>query len=81
MNDHPAMVGSSLLKFAQLRKRQIMKRHFGNSNRCVASAAGFKRSTVYWEGDDAKGGGNGIFTKTEIGESCLSWIAYVVAEK
>jgi SAM-dependent methyltransferase len=43
--------------------------------------AGFKRSTVYWEGDDGKGGGNGIFTPAEHGECCAAFIAYIVAER
>ena len=44
--------------------------------------AGFKRSTVYWEGTDhATGGGNGIFRKATQGEACAGWIAYIAAEK
>ncbi len=44
--------------------------------------AGFKRSTVYWEGTDhATGGGNGIFRKATLGEACAGWIAYIAAEK
>lgn len=43
--------------------------------------AGFARTTVYWEGDDDKGGGNGVFRPQKNGESCPSFIAYVVAEK
>jgi len=42
---------------------------------------GFQDAKVYWEGDDKKGGGNGIFTQTEKGEACDSWIAYVVGIK
>src|SRR5262249_35576632 len=42
--------------------------------------AGFRRSTVYWEGDDGRGGGNGIFKPAERGEACASFIAYIVAE-
>jgi hypothetical protein len=42
---------------------------------------GFSRTTVYWEGDDNKGGGNGIFTPAEHGECCPSFIAYIVAER
>jgi hypothetical protein len=49
--------------------------------RDVLADAGFARSTVYWEGDDNKGGGNGVFTPTEQGEDCASFIAYIVAEK
>ena len=43
--------------------------------------AGFRRSTVYWEGDDGRGGGNGVFTPRKKGESCATFIAYIVAEK
>ena len=43
--------------------------------------AGFRRVTVYWEGDDGKGGGNGEFTPSAEGEADGGWIAYVVAEK
>jgi len=42
---------------------------------------GFKRSHVYWEGTTRAGTGDGVFTRTEKGESCLSWIAYIAAEK
>jgi SAM-dependent methyltransferase len=42
---------------------------------------GFQDSKVYWEGDDKKGGGNGIFSQVEKGEACLSWIAYIVGIK
>jgi SAM-dependent methyltransferase len=43
--------------------------------------AGFERTTVYWEGTDNKGGGNGIFRPSTRGEACEGWIAYIVAEK
>jgi SAM-dependent methyltransferase len=43
--------------------------------------SGFKQTTVYWEGTTRSGGGNGEFTQAETGEACLSWIAYIVAEK
>lgn len=43
--------------------------------------AGFRRSTVYWEGDDGKGGGNGVFRPSTRGEDCASFICYIVAEK
>ncbi len=42
---------------------------------------GFQDTKVYWEGDDKKGGGNGIFSEVEKGEACLSWIAYIVGVK
>lgn len=43
--------------------------------------AGFARSTVYWEGDDGKGGGNGEFAASEVGDPCGSFICYISAEK
>jgi hypothetical protein len=49
--------------------------------RDLLAEAGFRRSTVHWEGDDNKGEGNGIFTATEQGEACASWICYITAEK
>jgi SAM-dependent methyltransferase len=43
--------------------------------------AGFRKATVYWEGEDEDGEGNGEFTPEECGEADLAWIAYIVAEK
>lgn len=43
--------------------------------------AGFARATVYWEGEDDDGEGNGEFTPDGQGVADLAWIAYVVAEK
>lgn len=43
--------------------------------------AGFRKVTVYWEGEDEDGEGNGEFTPNERGEADLAWIAYIVAEK
>jgi len=42
--------------------------------------AGFKKTTVYWEGTTKKGEGDGNFKPSEKGEDCESWIAYIVAE-
>ncbi len=42
---------------------------------------GFKKTHVYWEGTTKKGEGDGNFTRTEKGEECQSWIAYIVSEK
>lgn len=47
----------------------------------LLAEAGFRKSTVHWEGDDGKGGGNGIFRPAEKGDACASWIAYIVAER
>lgn len=43
--------------------------------------AGFSKSTLYWEGEDEDGEGNGEFTPEDRGEADLAWIAYIVAEK
>ncbi len=43
--------------------------------------AGFKKATLYWEGEDEDGEGNGEFTPEAKGEADLAWIAYIVAEK
>ncbi|MGB5344962.1 MAG: class I SAM-dependent methyltransferase [Woeseia sp.] len=43
--------------------------------------AGFRKATVYWEGEDEDGDGNGEFTPSDRGEADLAWIAYIVAEK
>lgn len=47
----------------------------------VLMDAGFRKTTVYWEGDDGKGGGDGVFTATEEGDASLSHICYVTAER
>lgn len=47
----------------------------------VLAEAGFRKSTVYWEGEDEDGEGDGIFTPDEKGQADLAWIAYIVAEK
>jgi len=47
----------------------------------VLEEAGFARSTVYWEGTDDDGEGNGEFTPEAKGEADAGWIAYIVAEK
>ena len=43
--------------------------------------AGFGDVTIYWEGEDEEGEGNGVFTPNDKGEADLAWIAYIVAEK
>lgn len=47
----------------------------------LADEAGFKSTHIYWEGTDEDGEGDGIFSKTENGEECESWVSYLVAEK
>ena len=49
--------------------------------RDLMEEVGFKKTHVYWEGTTRKGEGDGKFKRTEKGESCLSWIAYIAAEK
>ncbi|MEE9552591.1 MAG: class I SAM-dependent methyltransferase [Gammaproteobacteria bacterium] len=46
----------------------------------MLTEAGFK-PTVYWEGTDEDGDGNGVFEPTTEGEADAGWIAYLVAEK
>jgi hypothetical protein len=48
--------------------------------RDLLKEAGFKRSHVYWEGDDGRRG-NGVFTRVEKGGIELVWIAMILAEK
>lgn len=47
----------------------------------LLAEAGFRRSTVYWEGAGADGEGDGIFRATKIAENETAWVAYVVAER
>ena len=35
---------------------------------------------VYWEQSDKKGEGTGVFKKSETGEICGTWIAYLVCQ-
>ncbi|MDH3637238.1 MAG: class I SAM-dependent methyltransferase [Gammaproteobacteria bacterium] len=48
----------------------------------ILANAGFSRIDCYWEGTDEDGeSGNGVFTREERGEHCLSYVAYLVARK
>lgn len=47
----------------------------------LLAEAGFSRSTVYWEGEDEDGEGDGEYKPVQEGEADPAWIAYVVAEK
>lgn len=47
----------------------------------LLTEAGFRNVTVYWEGDDNKGSGNGVFTPSEQGEACPAFICYISGEK
>lgn len=49
--------------------------------RDLLDEVGFKKTHIYWEGTTRSGEGDGKFSRTEQGEACLSWIAYIVAEK
>ncbi|MFI4917629.1 MAG: class I SAM-dependent methyltransferase [Phycisphaerales bacterium JB060] len=48
--------------------------------RDLLAEAGFAKTTVYWEGDDGKGGGDGNFKPATVGDADASWIAYIVNE-
>ncbi len=47
----------------------------------ILAEVGFTKTHIYWEGTTKKGEGDGVFTRTEKGEACQSWIAYIAAEK
>lgn len=49
--------------------------------RDIMQEVGFKKAHVYWEGTAKDGSGDGNFTRVDHGESCQSWIAYIVGEK
>jgi len=49
--------------------------------RDILKDAGFSKVTVYWEGEDEDGEGNGEFTPTEKGDADPAFITYIVAEK
>lgn len=43
--------------------------------------AGFKSATVYWEGEDDEGEGNGEYEPTEEGSADPAYVSYLVATK
>ncbi len=43
--------------------------------------AGFRKTHVYWEGTNRNGEGDGKFVRTNKGEDCQAWVAYIVSEK
>lgn len=47
--------------------------------RDILEEVGFQNTKVYWEGTKRDGSGNGVFSATNVGEPCLSWIAYIVS--
>ncbi len=49
--------------------------------RDLMEEVGLKKVHFFWEGTDDDGEGDGNYTKTEVGENCDSWVAYVVGQK
>ena len=49
--------------------------------RDILKEVGLAETHTYWEGNDENGEGNGVFSKTESGEECESWVAYIVGRK
>ena len=50
--------------------------------RDILKDAGFKKSTIYWEGwDEDEEEGNGIYEPSEKGEADPGWVVYITAEK
>lgn len=47
----------------------------------VLAEAGFSSTTVYLEGDDGKGGGDGDFRPAKHGDADAAFLAYIVAER
>ncbi|MEM7227488.1 MAG: class I SAM-dependent methyltransferase [Planctomycetota bacterium] len=47
----------------------------------LLTEAGFKKITIYWEGTDEDGDGNGEWAATTRGDAAEGWIAYLAAEK
>lgn len=43
--------------------------------------AGFSKVTVYWEGTDKHGEGDGKFKPAAVGEADAAWVCYITAEK
>lgn len=47
----------------------------------LLAEAGYRTSTVYWEGEDDKGEGTGEYEPREVGDADPAFICYIVAEK
>jgi len=48
----------------------------------LLAEAGFRKSTVYWEGtEEDTGEGDGDFQPSDTGDADLAWISYIVAER
>ena len=43
--------------------------------------AGFKMVQSFWEGEDGKGEGNGVFKPTNHAEQCEAWVTYLAAKR
>ncbi len=48
--------------------------------RDLLAEAGFGAVRVYWEGDDGKGGGNGVYRENARGTPDRSYVGYIVCE-
>lgn len=46
----------------------------------ILAEAGFRSSTVYWEGTDEDDEGDGVFTPAETGEADEAFVSYIVAQ-
>jgi len=47
----------------------------------LLAEAGFKKITVYWEGDNRRGGRNRVFRARVVGQACAAFVAHIVVEK
>jgi SAM-dependent methyltransferase len=47
----------------------------------LLTEVGFRDVTVYWEGDDDNGGGNGVFRPIRKPQQCASYICYISARR
>jgi SAM-dependent methyltransferase len=47
----------------------------------ILTDAGFKTVQSFWEGEDGKGEGNGIFKPTNHAEQCEAWVTYLAAKR
>ncbi len=47
----------------------------------LLAEAGFSRVTVWWEGTEKDGSGDGVFTPENRGEADAGWVAYLIAER
>jgi SAM-dependent methyltransferase len=73
----------------QFKNKSKMKRAFSYDWRFwslpeireLLSEAGFRTSTVYWEGPGKNGHGDGVFRPKTVVENEAAWVAYVVAER